>query len=119
MTDGIEGQTAVVTGAASGIGRAITRRFVAEGGQVAAGGVDADGLQSLQTELDDRVATVRGDVTSEPDVETLVATCADRFGWVDAAFNVVGAARPSLIVDMTEEDWDFTVDLCLKGVSSA
>ena len=38
------------------------------------------------------------------------------FGALDAAFNVAGASRPALIVDMTEEDWDFTVDLCLKGV---
>ncbi|MET0459754.1 MAG: SDR family NAD(P)-dependent oxidoreductase [Ilumatobacteraceae bacterium] len=116
MRERFEDKTAVVTGAASGIGRAIARRFVAEGGRVAAGDIDADGLQSLQTELGDQVATVRGDVTSEADVEALVATCADRFGSVDTAFNVAGAARPSLIVDMTEEDWDFTVDLCLKGV---
>lgn len=116
MTERFAGKTAVVTGAASGIGLAIVRRFVAEGGRVAAGDIDGVGLQSLQTELGDKVATVHGDVTSESDVEALVATCADRFGAVDAAFNVAGASRPALIVDMTEEDWDFTVDLCLKGV---
>lgn len=116
MTERFAQQTAVVTGAASGIGRAIARRFVAEGGRVAAGDIDAAGLESLQTELGDSVATVRGDVTAEGDVEALVATCADRFGGVDVAFNVAGASRPALLVDMTEEDWDFTVDLCLKGV---
>jgi meso-butanediol dehydrogenase/(S,S)-butanediol dehydrogenase/diacetyl reductase len=116
MTERFDHQAAVVTGAASGIGLAITRRFVAEGGTVAAGDIDEAGLRSLQAELGDRVATVRGDVTSEGDVQALVATCADRFGSVDVAFNVAGASRPALIVDQTEEDWDFTVDLCLKGV---
>ena len=116
MTERFDQQAAVVTGAASGIGLAIVRRLVAEGGMVAAGDIDEGGLQALQTELGDRVATVRGAVTSEADVEALVATCADRFGAVDVAFNVAGGTRPALIVDLTEEDWDFTVDLCLKGV---
>jgi len=116
MTERFDQQAAVVTGAASGIGLAIARRFVAEGGRVAAGDIDQAGLEALQAELGDRVATVRGDVTSEADVEALVATCADRFGAVDVGFNVAGASRPALIVDLTEDDWDFTVDLCLKGV---
>ena len=46
----------------------------------------------------------------------LVATAAERFGGLHAAFNVAGASRPGLLVDLSEEDWDFTVDLCLKGV---
>jgi NAD(P)-dependent dehydrogenase (short-subunit alcohol dehydrogenase family) len=116
MTERFDQQAAVVTGAASGIGLAIARRFVAEGGQVAAGDIDAGGLAALEAELGDRVAAVRCDVTAETDVEALVATCVERFGRLDAAFNVAGASRPALIVDQSEEDWDFTVDLCLKGV---
>ncbi len=109
-------RTAVVTGAASGIGRAIATRFVAEGGRVVAGDVDEVGLRALAAELGDRVAVRRADVTSEDDAAGLVATAVDRFGALDTAFNVAGASRASLIVDMTEDDWDFTVDLCLKGV---
>jgi NAD(P)-dependent dehydrogenase (short-subunit alcohol dehydrogenase family) len=40
----------------------------------------------------------------------------DYFGGLDAIFNVAGGSRPALITDMTEQDWDFTVDLCLKSV---
>src|SRR5262249_4906484 len=40
----------------------------------------------------------------------------ERFGDLDAMFNVAGGTRPGLVTDMTEEDWDFTLDLCLKGV---
>ncbi len=57
-----------------------------------------------------------GDVTQEAASEELVATAVDRFGAIHAAFNVAGGARPGYIVDLAAEDWDFTVDLCLKGV---
>jgi meso-butanediol dehydrogenase/(S,S)-butanediol dehydrogenase/diacetyl reductase len=83
---------------------------------VAAGDIAAEGLDSLQAELGDAVVTLAGDVTIEADAARLVALAVDRFGGLDAAFHVAGASRPALIVDMTEEDWDFTVDLCLKGV---
>jgi NAD(P)-dependent dehydrogenase (short-subunit alcohol dehydrogenase family) len=116
VTDRFAGRTAVVTGAASGIGRAIARRFVSEGGNVAGGDIDEAGLRSLADELGERLVAARSDVTVEHDVAGLVAAAGARFGRVDAAFNVAGASRPALIVDMTEEDWDFTVDLCLKGV---
>ena len=109
-------KVAVVTGAASGIGAAIARRVVREGGMVVAGDIAEAGLESLAAELGDRCAPVRCDVTREDDVEALVAMAMDRFGGLHAAFNVAGGSVPSLIVDMTTEAWDFTIDLCLKGV---
>lgn len=116
MSERFSGQAAVVTGAASGIGRAIAQRFVAEGGRVVAGDLDVDGLTSLREELGGSSAVERADVTVEEDVARLVTTCVERFGGIDAMFNVAGGSRPGLIVDLAEEDWDFTVDLCLKGV---
>ncbi len=116
MSGRFAGRNAVVTGAASGIGLAIVRRFVREGGHVVGGDIDEMGLERLQTELGGHVTTVRCDVTSESDVEALVATCRDRYGDLDIGFNVAGAAQMALMVDLTEEQWDFTVDLCLKGV---
>ncbi|MFV0309089.1 MAG: SDR family NAD(P)-dependent oxidoreductase [Desertimonas sp.] len=109
-------QVAVVTGAASGIGAAITRRFVAEGGRVAGGDINAEALAAVAAELGDAFVGVTGDVTAEGDVEALVDAAVKRFGRIDAGFNVAGASAPALIVDMTEQEWDFTVDLCLKGV---
>jgi NAD(P)-dependent dehydrogenase (short-subunit alcohol dehydrogenase family) len=107
---------AVVTGAASGIGAAIARRFVAEGGRVAGGDIDEAGLDGLAAELGGSFVGVRCDVTVEDDVAALVAAAAELGGGLQAGFNVAGASRPAPIVEMTEEDWDFTVDLCLKGV---
>jgi meso-butanediol dehydrogenase/(S,S)-butanediol dehydrogenase/diacetyl reductase len=110
------GKVAVVTGAASGIGAAITRRYVAEGGRVAGGDINLDALHALGDELGDAFVAVRCDVTNEDDVVALVAAAVNTFGSLHAGFNVAGASRPAPIVDMTEQDWDFTVDLCLKGV---
>jgi meso-butanediol dehydrogenase/(S,S)-butanediol dehydrogenase/diacetyl reductase len=116
MSQRFTGRHAVVTGAASGIGRAIARRFAAEGGTVVAGDIDEKGLESLEAELGAPVVVDRSDVTVEDDVVRLVATCVERFGGLHAMFNVAGGSRPALITDMTEQDWDFTNNLCLKSI---
>lgn len=110
-----DGRTAVVTGAASGIGRAIAQRYVAEGGLVVAADIDTGGLDSLQAEVGDAVSTRRCDVTVEAEVAALVAAGVERAGRFDVMFNVAGGQRPAPLVDMSETDWDFTVALCLKS----
>ncbi len=112
MKERYVGKVAVVTGAASGIGLAITRRLLAEGAKVVGLDLHADPAEALG----DSYVGVGGDVTQEASAEALVATAVARFGAVHAAFNVAGGARPGYIVDLAEADWDFTVDLCLKGV---
>jgi meso-butanediol dehydrogenase / (S,S)-butanediol dehydrogenase / diacetyl reductase len=116
MSDRFSERVAVVTGAASGIGRAIATRFVAEGGRVVGGDIDEARLAELERQLGASVAVQHCDVTNERDVADLVATASARFAPIDVMFNVAGASRPALLVDLTEQDWDFTVDLCLKGV---
>ena len=109
-------QVAVITGGASGIGLAIGRRLHAEGASVVAADLNLDRLQQIEAELGGRFLGVRADVTQEADIEAMMETATQRFGAVHCAFNVAGASRPGYIVDLTEADWDFTVDLCLKGV---
>lgn len=111
------GETAVVTGGASGIGLAILRRLLAEGAAVACADVDPERLRAVEAEFDgDSLLCLRTDVTKEPEVEALMRAAVARFGRLDCAFNAAGASRPAYLVDLAEEDWDYTVDLCLKGV---
>lgn len=115
---GLAGTAALVTGGASGIGLSIVRRLLAEGAAVTCADIDPDRLRAVEAEAGDggRVLCVRADVTAEAEVEALTRAAVERFGPFARAFNVAGASRPSYLVDLAEEDWDYTVDLCLKGV---
>jgi NAD(P)-dependent dehydrogenase (short-subunit alcohol dehydrogenase family) len=112
----LEGKVGVVTGAASGIGRAIATRFVAEGATVVGGDVDEAGLAALASELGDRFVAAPGDVTVEDDQAALVATAVDRFGGLDVAVANAGMGHFAPIVDHDLADWQRIVELCLTGV---
>lgn len=99
----------MVTGAASGIGAATVDGLLAGGARVVGGDLNPD-------ENRENYTAVRCDVTQEADVEALVRVAVEQHGRLDLAFNVAGAARSAPIIDQAEEDWDFTVDLVLKGV---
>lgn len=109
-------KVAVVTGGASGIGLAILRGLHAEGASVVCADISQERLDAVAQGLDARVACLSADVTKEREVEAMMDLAVERFGRLDCAFNVAGASRGGYLVDLSEADWDFTVDLCLKGV---
>lgn len=111
-----EGKSAVVTGAASGIGLAIARQLIAEGANVVGSDLNADLLAHVAKDLGPRFSSLSGDVTREADAEALVARAVELSGRLDCAFNVAGGNRAGYIVDQTEADWNFVIDLCLKSV---
>jgi NAD(P)-dependent dehydrogenase (short-subunit alcohol dehydrogenase family) len=105
----------LVTGAASGIGRAITERFVADGMRVLATDIDTAGLQRLADQFGDRVITAHCDVTDEASVAAAAALARD-LGGLHVAVANAGRGAFSPIVDHPLDEWKAIIDLCLTGV---
>jgi len=113
----LEGKVALVTGAASGIGLAIARRFVAEGASVVAGDIDGPGLDRLVDELGvTSCCAAICDVTSETAVENLASLAVSHYGRLDVAVANAGAGGYSLLTDHPLDEWKRVIDLCLTGV---
>ncbi|HAP76501.1 MAG TPA: short-chain dehydrogenase [Acidimicrobiaceae bacterium] len=108
-------RVALVTGAASGIGRATAIRFVHDGATVVAADIDTSGLDRLAAELGPSVHPVECDVTSESSVESACAVAAPLGGLHIAVANA-GRGTYSPIVDHPTDEWRSIIDLCLTGV---
>lgn len=113
----LQGQTAVVTGGAQGLGLAIATRFIAEGARVVLGDLDLDATTAAAASLggDDVALAVRCDVTSGDDVEALVNAAVERFGGLDIMVNNAGITRDATMRTMTEEQFDQVIAVHLKG----
>jgi 3-oxoacyl-[acyl-carrier protein] reductase len=112
----LDGRTAQVTGAARGIGRAITERFLAEGARVAL--VDRDPVvESVAKGLGDRAVAVAGDVTATADVDRAVQGVAARWGRLDVVVNNAGiTGRSYPIWELTDADWHQVIACDLTSV---
>src|ERR1700692_3364284 len=113
----LSGQTAVITGAAQGLGLAIAERFVAEGARVVLGDLNLEATQAVAKQLggDDVAVAVRCDATQAADVETLIQTAVDHFGGLDIMVNNAGITRDATMRKMTEEQFDQVINVHLKG----
>ena len=88
----LDGKAALITGAASGIGLATARRFVADGAQVALADRNDDAVHDAARELGPSAVTIAADVTDEGDVAAMIGACVGHFGRLDVAFNNAGSA---------------------------
>jgi NAD(P)-dependent dehydrogenase (short-subunit alcohol dehydrogenase family) len=115
----LEGKTAIVTGAASGIGRASALRFAAEGAAVVAVDVRAPKVEEVAEEIRQaggKAIAVGADVRSAADNERIVNDAVAAFGGVQAYFANAGTIRPGTAVQLPEADWDLVMDVNVKSI---
>lgn len=115
----VERQVAIVTGAARGIGRAVAQQLAADGFAVVVNyRGDEDLAMSLVDELKHGGAealAVQADITNADDVATLIETTLNTFGRLDVLVNNAGITRDTLLMRMSEADWDAVLTTNLKG----
>lgn len=118
--DDLHGKVAIVTGAASGIGRAGALAFAAAGACVVVSDIDVEGgngTVKLVKDAGGKAIFVKCDVSKEAEVKDMVEKTVAEYGRLDCAFNNAGTDGDILktIVDCTEENWDHTIGVNLKG----
>lgn len=114
----LKDRVAIVTGAGGDLGRGMALRFAEEGARIV---VNDKNLSKAEETV--RLVAGQGgaaiahgaDVTSSTEVNDMVRTALDKWGKIDILVNNAGDVRDALLVKMSEEQWDFVVDLCLKG----
>ena len=113
-----EGKVALITGAASGIGRATAERLASEGASLFLVDLAKEGLEESVKRCVAKGATAESapcDVSREEQVNDAVARCLDRFGRLDVLVNNAGVFNPKPFVELTEADYDWYLDTILKG----
>ncbi|OLT12224.1 oxidoreductase [Actinomadura sp. CNU-125] len=130
MTDNerFTGKVALITGGTSGMGLAVARRLLEEGARVVITGRDQGRLDAAAKELDgagpdgagpdagERILAVRADAGSLPDLDALMDTVRERHGRLDVVFANAGTGTFGPTADITEADFDHSVDVNFKGV---
>ena len=116
----LEGRTVVITAAAgSGIGGSLARRCLLEGGRIVISDAHERRLgetaAALEAEFGTRPLAVRCDVTSEEDVQGLVAAAIEHLGHLDVWMNNAGLGGNGLITELTDEQWGRVLDVTLTG----
>ena len=114
----LKDRVAIITGAASGIGRATALLFAKEGAKIVAADVDDEGSNETVNQIQaagNEAFLVRTDVTSTEDVQAMVKATIDAYGKLDILFNSAGIAMRLPVADLPEADWDRCIDVNLKG----
>ncbi len=115
----LEGNGAIVTGAARGIGRAICLELARQGANILATDVLVDELNEtvkLIREAGAGAESIVTDITNPEAVEKLVDTAVEKFGHLDIMVNNAGITRDTLVMSMTDEQWDQVINVNLRAV---
>ena len=115
----LDGKVALITGGASGIGRATARLFARQGAAVALADINAAGAAQVVAEIQaggGRAIFIHCDVTQAQDCQAAVQTTLDTFGGLDILFNNAGVIRRADVTATSEEDWDLVLGVNLKSI---
>jgi NAD(P)-dependent dehydrogenase (short-subunit alcohol dehydrogenase family) len=115
----LQDKVAIITGAASGIGRACVARFLHEGAQVVATDIHAGALAAMAAEVEaaaGHIVTIAGDVTQREDVDAIVARAIDAYGRLDILVNSAGITARNVRSEAdVEERWEAVMRVNVKG----
>jgi glucose 1-dehydrogenase len=115
----LKDKTAIVTGAARGIGAACARAFASHGARVVLADIDDKGCRSTASEIESSTGSetlsIRTDVAEQAQCEALLTSCLERFGQCDILLNNAGIIRAGSILDVSIEDFDRVLSVNLRG----
>ncbi len=113
----LEGRITIVTGAASGFGEGIARKFIAEGAKVVVADRDGAGAERVAAALGPHAVGVRADVTVAADVKAMIDRAAERFGGLDILVNNAGLGHvPQPLENLAEDDFDRILAVNVKAI---
>ena len=115
----LKGRVAVITGASSGLGKQMARGFAEQGADLVILARRVEKLEELKVELEGkgvRVLPVKCDVTSTEDIDNAARVAEETFGKVDILVNCAGASKDKGVLDMEDDEWNFTIDTDLTSV---
>jgi acetoin reductase-like protein len=115
----LDGKIALVTGGARGIGRAIALRFAREGADVAVADLNEEGARSTAAEIEAtgrKSLAVGVDVRDLAQIRSMMSQVVGAFGRIDVLANNAGVVRVERLLDVTEEHWDFVLNVNTKAV---
>lgn len=117
----LHGQVAVISGASSGLGQQMARALAKQGADLVILARREERLVEFKKELEGiregiKVLPVKCDVTSTSDIENAAEVTEKEFGKVDILFNVAGSSKDAGVIDMKDEEWDFTIATDLTSV---
>jgi NAD(P)-dependent dehydrogenase (short-subunit alcohol dehydrogenase family) len=115
LGDRLAGKVAIVTGAASGIGRATAIRFAEEGARVTCVDVNRDGVEAIAREIGDQAHAVGADVSDPKAVKAYTDDTVTRWGALHVAFNNAGVNIPGVFHEVPDEVVDRTLNVNVKG----
>jgi len=113
-----DGKTALITGSARGIGKAIAERLASQGARIIISDIMIDAAEKTVQEFKDKgyeAFAIKADVSNSDDVKALIKEAVAKYQTLDIMVNNAGITRDTLMIRMKESDWDLVLNINLKG----